>query len=34
LIGSLPSGHDPAKPCAESNDRIKSRYSFFIIILK
>jgi len=31
LIGSLPSGQDPAKLWAEKKDRIKSRNSFFIL---
>jgi len=33
LTGSLPSGHDPAKPWAEKKDSNKSSSSFFILIV-
>jgi len=34
LIGSLPSGHPPAKLCIEKSDKTKIRSSFFIKVLR
>jgi hypothetical protein len=34
LIGSLPSGHPPAKLCIEKSDETKIRSKFFMDVLR